>query len=197
MSLLISGEFHLISCDGNLHRFSEGVEAGGFVQELKKPFGRKDVKKFSSTRLIAFLLVFGASIYLVVPPILNAQETGDRRILPNNSATAALDSDVQRPAKSLENDPFLGQRNLPATGQSQAPAKPATVITIPSRNINLGFRLLGTAVIENSGMSLAVIEHEDTGLQEACLEGGRLGRLAGAVAIRLKSGTDSLVLSHQ
>ena len=69
------------------------------------------------------------------------------------------------------------EQNVFGKAQDEAPAKEATVTEIPRADVNLRLRLVGTAVIENSGKSFAVLEHEDTGKQVPCWEGSWLGQV--------------------
>ena len=64
----------------------------------------------------------------------------------------------------------------------------------------LGFKLVGTAVIENPGESFAIIEHQSTGNQGAYREGDRLGEvvikkiLSGSVVIGTRTGDQTLYM---
>jgi general secretion pathway protein C len=64
----------------------------------------------------------------------------------------------------------------------------------------LGFKLVGTAVIENPGESFAIIEHQSTGNQGAYREGDRLGEvvikkiLSGSVVIATRAGDQTLYM---
>lgn len=65
---------------------------------------------------------------------------------------------------------------------------------------NFGFKLVGTAVIDNPGESFAIIEHQSTGNQGAYREGDRLGEvvikkiLSGSVVIGTKTGDQTLYM---
>ena len=135
------------------------------------------MRNFRKYRLLFVLLFFSVFIYFLVPPILNAQETGEGAVLPNDEGSEVVEPEAEGPAGSSEGYRSIEEQNVFGKAQDEAPAKEATVTEIPRADVNLRLRLVGTAVIENSGKSLAVLEHEDTGLQEACWEGSRLGRV--------------------
>jgi len=135
------------------------------------------VRNFRKYRLLLVLLFFSVFIYFLVPPILNAQETGEGAVLPNDEVSEVVEPEAEGPAGSSEGYRSIEKQNVFRKAQDEAPAKEATVREIPRADVNLGLRLVGTAVIENSGKSIAVLEHEDTGKQTACWEGGRLGRV--------------------
>lgn len=135
------------------------------------------MRNFRKYRLLLVLLFFGVFIYFLVPPILNAQETGEGAVLPNDEGSEVVEPEAEGPAGSSEGYRSIEEQNVFGKAQDEAPAKEDTVTEIPRADVNLRLRLVGTAVIENSGKSLAVLEHEDTGLQEACWEGSRLGRV--------------------
>ena len=64
----------------------------------------------------------------------------------------------------------------------------------------LGFKLVGTAVIDNPGESFAIIEYQSTGNQGAYREGDRLGEvvikkiLSGSVVIGTRTGDETLYM---
>jgi len=71
-----------------------------------------------------------------------------------------------------------GEEPIRTDNESSAAVDPGVERPASALNdVNLNFRLIGTAVVENSGKSLAVIEHRNTGKQVACWEGGSLGQV--------------------
>jgi len=126
-------------------------------------------------RLVFFLLIYGAFLYVLVPPIFDTHETGDPPALPEDASLAVVSRAVDRPTRALEDYRAIWEQNVFRTGKSESAAKESTVDEIPTANSNVGLRLVGTVVVENSGKSLAMIAHEDTGLQESYWEGSRLG----------------------
>jgi general secretion pathway protein C len=135
------------------------------------------VRSFRRYRLVFFLLIYGAFLYVLVPPIFNDPDSGDGAVLPKDAATAAVSQAVDRPAHAFEDYRAIWEQNVFKTGKSESAAKEAPVDEIPPADADLGLKLVGTVVMENSGKSLAMLEREDTGLQESCWEGGRLGRV--------------------
>jgi general secretion pathway protein C len=113
------------------------------------------VRKFNTYRLPFVLLFCGVAVCPLMPLILHAQETGDRIALRTDGGMAVVEPEVGRPASSREDH------------------RPTT----PLATANLGLKLVGTAVLENSGNSLAILYREDTGRQQTCREGSRLGQV--------------------
>jgi hypothetical protein len=133
------------------------------------------VRDFSKYRLLFAFLVYGVFLYLLVPPVFNAHNRGGITFLPKDAGLTMVKPLAERPSTSLAHYRSIWERNVFRTGPGEAHATEATVTELPFADANLGLRLVGTVVIENSGKSLAIVDHEETGQQEACWEGSRLG----------------------
>jgi general secretion pathway protein C len=126
--------------------------------------------------LFAFL-VYGVFLYLLVPPIFNAHEIDEGTVLRKDAGAAVVMPVTAHPSRSLADYRAIWEQNVFKTGKGEAPAKGASPAEIPEADANLGLKLVGTVVAENSGRSVAIVGHDGTGQQEACWEGSFIGKV--------------------
>jgi len=133
------------------------------------------MKKWRRYLLFFFLLICGGFLYFFAQPVFTTPKAGETKPAFTNAGSKEVKPKEQALAKSVEHYRFVWEHDI--FGKSQAAFSPdkTPLTAIPLTNADLGLRLVGTAVMENSGKSLAMIEHEDTGLQESYWEGSRLG----------------------
>jgi type II secretory pathway component PulC len=134
------------------------------------------VRKFRPYQLLTLLLLYGIPIYLLVPPIFSAHETGDETVVPKDAGSAVVMPVTAHPSHSLADYRAIWEQNVFKTGKGEAPAKEVAA-EIPLADAGIGLRLVGTVVAENSGKSVAIVGHEGTGQQEACWEGSSIGQV--------------------
>ena len=135
------------------------------------------MRNFKNYRLLFACLVYGVFLYLLVPAIFNAHESDEATTRPDEAVSAVARPGAERPVISLAEYRPIWEQNIFRTGTGEAPAKEAPVDEIPTADASVGLRLVGTVVTENSVKSLAIVNREDTGQQEACWEGSRLGQV--------------------
>jgi len=156
------------------------------------------MKNFKKYRLL-LLLFCGLSVCFFVPPMSSAQEKVDGTDLADGAGLAAVEPEAAHPGNSLEEGRLTWERKVFGEDQDEVPAKNDAITEIPPADADLGLSLIGTAVVENSGKSLAVIVHKDTGRQEACVEGDWLGRFLVKKVLRdgviITSGDTEMILS--
>ena len=127
--------------------------------------------------LILGFIVYGVLLYLLVPPIFNAQYRSGTTLPSKDAGLAVLQPVIEHASSSPADYRVIWERNVFGTGKGEAPAKKPAAPEIRFADANIGLRLVGTVVIENSGKSLAIVDHEQTGKQEACWEGSRFGQV--------------------
>jgi general secretion pathway protein C len=135
------------------------------------------VRNFRKCILLLGFLVYGVFFYLLVPPVFNAYYRGGPTLPPKDAGSALVKPVIQHPSSSLADYRAIWERNVFGTGKDEVLAKEPAALETRLADANLGFRLVGTVVLENSGKSLAIIDHEQTGQQEACWEGSRFGQI--------------------
>lgn len=154
---------------------------------------------FRNYKLLLGLLLWGIPAYLLLASILDTHEIGDGAVLPEDQGLAVVSRVVDRPKHALGDYRAIWEQNVFKTGKSESPAKEATVDEVPLADAGLGLKLVGTAVMEDSGKSLATIQHLDTGLQESCWEGSGLGRVLIKKIMQdqviIETGGDEMILS--
>ncbi|MBN2034207.1 MAG: PDZ domain-containing protein [Deltaproteobacteria bacterium] len=133
------------------------------------------MRKFTGYRQVFFLLILGAILFLPVLPIFEAQMDGEMELLSDYGGLVFVDPVAECPARTLAEYRSIWERNIFGKDQPEALVEKPGTVEILLENADIGLRLVGTAVMENSGKSLAMLEHKDTGLQESCREGSRLG----------------------
>jgi type II secretory pathway component PulC len=157
------------------------------------------VRIFRNYKLLLGLLLWGIPVYLLLPPIFNTPDDGDGAVLHDDAGMAVVSRVADRPTHTFEDYRAIWEQNVFRTGKSESPAKEATVVEIPLSDGGLGLKLVGTAVMENSGKSFATIQHLDTGLQESCREGSRLDRVVIKKILQdeviIEAGGDEMILS--
>jgi type II secretion system protein C len=135
------------------------------------------VRKFRPYQLLILFLLYGIPIYLLVPPIFSAHEIDDGPVLSKDAGAAVVMPVTAHLTHSLADYRAIWEQNVFKAGKGEASAKAATPAEIPEADANLGLKLVGTVVAENSGRSVAIVDHEKTGQQEACWEGGYIGQV--------------------
>jgi type II secretory pathway component PulC len=135
------------------------------------------VRKFRPYQLVILLLLYGIPIYLLVPPIFSAHEIDEGTVLRKDAGSTVVMSVTADPTHSLADYRAIWEQNVFKTGKGEAPAKEVAAAEIPEADPNLGLKLVGTVVAENSGRSVAIVGHDGTGQQEACWEGSYIGQV--------------------
>jgi type II secretory pathway component PulC len=134
-----------------------------------------------------------------LPSIFNAPDAGDGAVIPEDQSTAVVAQGVDRSIHTFEEYRAIWEQNIFKTGTSESPAKEAKFDEEPVADADLGLKLVGTAVMENPGRSLATIQHLDTGLQETYWEGSRLDRVLIKKImpdqVIIQAGADEMILS--
>lgn len=157
------------------------------------------MKNFKKYRLLYILGFCGLSVCFFVPPMSSAQEKFVGTALDDGAGLAAVEPEVAHPGNSLEEGRLTWEREVLGEDQDEVPAKNDAITEISPADADLGLILIGTAVVENSGKSLAVVVHKDTGRQEACMEGDWLGRFLVKKVLRdvviIASGDTEMILS--
>ena len=145
--------------------------------------------------------VYGFFLYLLVLPIFDAHFRGGPTLPPKNTSLAVVKPVAERPSSTLAGYRAIWERNIFGTGKGEIPAKEPAVPETRLADASIGLRLVGTVVIENSGNSLAIIDHEQTAQQEACWEGSRLGQVLIKKIFRdrviIDSGEGDMILSME
>jgi len=134
------------------------------------------MRNFIKHRFLCVFLFYAVAIGLLMPPMSNPQEIGDGSVSLNNADVIAVESEIEYHGNSIEEDQTNLDEDISGEYPGEAQAKMETVTRIPSVNADHDFRLIGTAVVIDSGKNLAIIEHMNTGQQRAYWEGSRLDR---------------------
>jgi general secretion pathway protein C len=131
-------------------------------------------------RFLCLFLVFGLVFCLQVPPLFSARPLGGDTVPTPELDGAIVKAEAEQPAKPLEDHRTILERNLFGIAKDTrlvAEKKEVSPEKIPLAIEDLGIRLVGTVLAGDPRRSFAIIAREDTGKQEMCREGIRLGQV--------------------